>query len=293
MEVYPNKSEDQVQNTKIEWSNNTFNPWWGCVKVSEACDNCYAERFAGRNTRTEKQLWGKDSHRMISGDDYWQSPVTWNRRAERTGIRERVFCGSMCDIMERRPDLDAPRQRLFKLIEETPYLDWLLLTKRPHEYKKFLPKAWLDNPRHNVWLMTTCESQKHIHRIHELIHVPALVHGVSVEPMLGPIILPDDFLKLGSSAWVIAGGESGNRKGLRPTPIEWFRDLREQCNSAHNAFFFKQWGEHVNLVKIGKAKAGRELDGVTWNEYPTPNDRYIEFRERMMYFSTREEEVAV
>jgi protein gp37 len=282
------QGESDMQNSKIEWTDNTFNPWWGCTNVSPACDNCYAERFAGRNTRTGEQLWGKDSHRMISAEDYWDSPLSWNRRAARTHVRERVFCGSMCDVMERRDDLIEPRQRLFKLIEATPYLDWLLLTKRPQEYRHFLSKPWLTNPQHNVWLMTTCESQDYVWRIHEILKVPAVVHGVSIEPMLSPVILPDEFLALGSSAWVITGGESGNRKDLRPTPVEWFRDLREQCNRSHVPFLFKQWGEHVIFVKIGKKKAGRELDGRTWDEYPTPDDRYIEFRERMMYFTQRE-----
>jgi protein gp37 len=274
-----------MQNTKIEWSNNTFNPWWGCTNVSPACDHCYAETLAKRHTLTKDDLWGHNAVRRISSDDYWDTPLSWNLRAEKKGIRERVFCGSMCDVMERRPDLEAPRLRLFKLIEETPYLDWLLLTKRPQEYRHFLPQPWLTNPLHNVWLMTTCESQDYVWRIHELLKVPAVVHGVSIEPMLSQVTLPPEFLALGSSAWVITGGESGNRKDLRPTPIEWFRDLREQCNGARLPFFFKQWGTHVNLVKLGKKKAGRELDGRTWDEYPTPDDRYIEFRERMMHFA--------
>src|SRR5262249_55490232 len=155
------------------------------------------------------------------------------------------------DVMERRPDLDQPRKRLFKLIEDTPHLDWLLLTKRPQEYSKLLPKEWLAKPRPNVWLMTTCESQEYIWRIETLLKAPAVVHGVSMEPLLGPITLPTDFLKLGRSAWVIVGGESG-QSGIRPTEIEWFRDIRDQCVGARLPFFFKQWGEHVNLVRVGK-----------------------------------------
>src|SRR5262249_4149103 len=158
------------------WTDNTFNPWWGCMKVSPACDHCYAERFANRKTRTQKQLWGKDAHRLISDGAYWNEPLKWNRRAERNGIRGRVFCGSMWDIMERRPDLNEPRRRLFELIEETPYLDWLLLTKRPQEFSSTLPKSWLKVPRPNVWLMTTVESQEYAWRIVEIVKVPAVVH---------------------------------------------------------------------------------------------------------------------
>src|SRR5690242_2744359 len=89
-----------MQNTKIEWTDNTFNPWRGCTNVSPACDNCYAEDFSSWLT---PGLWGRNAKRLISSDEYWDHPHTWNRRAERTGIRERVFCGSMCDVMERRP----------------------------------------------------------------------------------------------------------------------------------------------------------------------------------------------
>jgi protein gp37 len=257
-----------MQNSKIEWTDNTFNPWWGCVNVSPACDHCYAERFANRKTRTQDQLWGKDSRRLISNDGYWEEPVKWNHRAERTGSRERVFCGSMCDVMERRADLNEPRQRLFLVIEETPSLDWLLLTKRPQEYSKFLPKAWLKDPRPNVWLMTTVEHQDYAWRIEALMSVPAVVHGVSCEPLLGTLTLPDHFLK-SSRAWVIAGGESGIQGTVRASNPDWFRSLRDQTKAAGAAFHFKQWGSHnSDLVKIGKVAAGRELDGRTWDERP-------------------------
>lgn len=258
-----------MQNSKIEWTDNTFNPWWGCVNVSPACDHCYAQQFAGRKTRTKKQLWGKDAHRLISGDRYWEEPRKWNQRAERHGSRERVFCGSMCDVMERRADLNEPRQRLFSLIEETVNLDWLLLTKRPQEYAKLLPKSWLNKPRPNVWLMTTVEHGDYLWRIDEILKVPAVVHGVSMEPLLGPIKLPNSFLKLGQAAWVIAGGESGRKP--RPSQPEWFRNLRDQCVDARVPFHFKQWGEYgSDLVKIGKKVAGRILDGREWDEVPTP-----------------------
>lgn len=253
-----------MRNSKIEWTDHTFNPWWGCVKVSPACDWCYAEQFANRKTRTKEPLWGKDAHRLISGGHYWEEPLRWNRRAE---TRQRVFCGSMCDVMERRDDLDAPRQRLFALIDATPNLDWLLLTKRPQEYAKQLPSCWLDQPRQNVWLMTTVEHSDYLWRIQELLKAPALVHGLSIEPLLGPVTLPQEFLALGSRAWVIAGGETGRKP--RPTDPEWFRSLRDQCAAAGVPYFFKQWGDHgADLVRIGRKAAGRELDGREWNQLP-------------------------
>lgn len=256
-----------MQNSKIEWTDNTFNPWWGCVNISPACDHCYAETFAGRHTRTQSDLWGKDAERSISSDAYWDAPNSWNRRAERTGIPERVFCGSMCDVMERRADLNEHRQRLFKLVEETPHLIWMLLTKRPQEFRHFLPRTWIWEPRPNVWLLTTVESQDFMWRCEEIVKVPAVVHGLSMEPLLGPVTLPSEFLKLGSQAWVITGGESGRKP--RASQPDWFRSLRDQSVAAGIPFHFKQWGEYGSeLIKIGKKKAGRVLDGRTWDGLP-------------------------
>jgi protein gp37 len=253
--------------TTIEWTDATFNPWIGCVNVSPACDHCYAETMANRKMWTADELWGKDTTRRISSDAYWNAPHAWNRTAGKKGISLRVFCGSMCDVMERRADLNGPRKRLFKLIDQTPNLTWMLLTKRPLEYIRFLPKRWLKDPRPNVWLMITMERDDYLWRIHELLKAPAVVHGLSVEPMLGPITLPPTFRALGNRAWVMTGGETG--PGARPSQAEWFRNLRDQCVSAGVPFFFKQWGERgSDLVKIGKKEAGRVLDGREWNEYP-------------------------
>jgi protein gp37 len=189
----------------------------GLYQCKPACDHCYAEAIDGRHTRNPDKHWGKDAPRLISSDAYFMEPLKWNRLATE---REQVFCGSMCDIMERRDDLTEPRNRVFELIEQTPNLDWLLLTKRPHEFKNFLPKTWLADPRPNVWLLTTVESADYLWRIEELVKVPAVVHGVSCEPLLGPLTLPDSFLK-SSRAWVIAGGESGIRKTVRASHPDW------------------------------------------------------------------------
>jgi protein gp37 len=115
--------------------------------------------------------------------------------------------------------------------------------------------------------MTTVESADYLWRIEALLEAPAVVHGVSMEPLLGPITLPKTFLKLGEQAWVIAGGESG--PGARATKIEWLRSLRDTCVSAGVPFHFKQWGEYgADGKKIGKKRAGRILDGREWNELP-------------------------
>lgn len=238
----------------ISWTHYTFNPWIGCTKVSPACQNCYAERLA--STRMQLQVWGKDAPRKFQSDSYWHQPFAWNRAAERAGDRRRVFCGSMCDVMEDRRGVDTARADLWKLIESTPWLDWLLLTKHPQNLRKFLPAAWLEEPRRNVWLGATVESADYLWRLEEVLTVPAPVHWISVEPMLGPLDLrrylfhPDCDEHEGrcpalESGWflklVIAGGESGAK--ARPSAPQWFRDLRDQCIATGVPFFFKQWGE--------------------------------------------------
>lgn len=276
--------------TKIEWCDKTFNPWWGCTKVSPACDHCYAESMA---KRTGHGVWGKDSTRRFFGDAHWDEPLKWDRLALAAGVRYRVFCASMADVMEDRRDLDFSRARLFDLICNTPSLDWLLLTKRPQNFRKMLPVRWLSNPRPNVWLMTTAESNEFLWRVEALLEVPAAVHGVSYEPALGAIDLsaymrvPGVFRTLNGRVlanldWVVAGGESGG--GARGANPNWFRSVRDDCARTGTAFLFKQWGEfhpltrtdgiHESpfgghqLIRIGKNKAGRLLDGREYNGFP-------------------------
>ena len=129
--------------SKIQWCHHTFNPWWGCVNISPACDHCYAEAWA---KRCGKQVWGKEAPRRFFGDRHWNEPLKWDRAAEKAGERHRVFCASMADVFEDRRDLDEPRARLYGLIEQTPNLDWMLLTKRPQVVGKLVPygDAWPD-----------------------------------------------------------------------------------------------------------------------------------------------------
>lgn len=308
--------------TAIEWCDKTFNPWWGCTKVSPACDRCYAETFSRRIGFSESgskiPIWGKDAERRFFGDKHWAEPLKWDARLRQMNVgrarwneppvRERVFCGSMCDVMEDRRDLDAPRSRLYDLIEATPSLDWLLLTKRPQNFRRFLPKEWLKQSRPNVWLMTTVESADYLWRIDALKGSPALVHGLSVEPLLGPMPTLGEYLD--GIEWVIVGGESGH--GARPVHPDWVRSIRDQCAAAGVPFLFKQWGEWQNgssylykrslrdavvlndgtvyelgtkdrrgdhfenwplyspcmMARVGKKAAGRILDGVEHNGFP-------------------------
>lgn len=241
------------ETTAIAWTHHTFNVVWGCTKVSPGCDNCYA---ATLSKRYGFDLWGKDNDRRFFSDKHWAEPLRWNKSAADLGMRRQVFCGSMCDVMEDRADMKGPRERLFSLIEQTPHLDWQLLTKRPQNFVRFLPAEWLANPRPNVWLMTTVESRDYTWRINSLLEAPAVVHGLSCEPLLGPLELP----RLAELSWIIAGAESGH--GARSMDEDWVRSLRDQCNSAGVAFFFKQ------RIENGKKTERPFLDGQRHVEMP-------------------------
>lgn len=221
--------------------------------MSPGCDNCYAESESKRRGWAE---WGANESRHFTSDAYWKQPIRWNKQAELSGVRQRVFCGSLCDVMEDRQDLIAQRLRLYDLILQTPHLDWLLLTKRPQNFRRFLPSSWLRSPRFNVWLMTTVESQAQDWRLRELLKTPALVRGISYEPAVGPLDLTHavrlmsslEFVGTGGFLglhWVITGGESGSH--ARSMPVEWARSMRVQCKHAGIPFFFKQgsadWGK--------------------------------------------------
>lgn len=242
------------QDTKISWADHTFSPWWGCVKVSPECDHCYADSF---DHRLGGGHWGKESPRRFFGDEHWRAPERWNRAAGVCGVRKRVFCASMSDVFEDRPDLIEPRERLMGLIGRTPNLDWLLLTKRPQNIGKMLPGAWRDAPQPNIWLGTTCGIQKSRWRVRELIKHPAAVHFVSAEPLLGPLVFGQELLEVD---WVITGAESGH--GARGCNLDWVRRLRDDCQATSTAFFFKQ-----NVIKGIKIETP-ELDGRKWMEFP-------------------------
>lgn len=174
--------------SKIEWTHHTFNPWMGCVEVSPACDHCYARTLV--TGRMALPVWGKGAERRETSLSYWHQPFAWDRAAERAGERHRVFCGSLCDVMEEGgPNLNRIRGDLWKVIESTPNLDWLLLTKRPQNFRKFLPAHWIETPRPNVWGMTTVESAEYLWRVNELLKTPFVVRGLSVEPLLGTVDL--------------------------------------------------------------------------------------------------------
>lgn len=269
-----------AKDTKIEWTDSTFNPWMGCVRMSPACKHCYAETIASRFGLAQ---WGARAPRRFFGEAHWKEPLRWHRAALREGRRQRVFCASMADVFEDRRDLDPWRERLGALIDETPMLDWLLLTKRPDRAAALAP--WRGEWPANVWLGATVETQLWAERrIPALTSVPARIRFLSCEPLLGPLNL-SAWLEQGSIHWVIAGGESGPR--ARPSDPDWFRSLRDQCVKARVAFHFKQWGAwapdeadarlspragsttaKASLVRLSKTRAGRVLDGQVWDQLP-------------------------
>lgn len=254
------------RDSKIEWTHHTFNPWWGCTKVSAGCEHCYAETLATRFG----VAWGPKGVRRIASEATWREPLRWNRAASAAGERHRVFCASMADVFEDRHELIVPRTRLFGLIEATPSLDWLLLTKRPEETERRLAarysdgSVWFGVPA-NIWLGASTENQKTLdERLPALLAAPFGVKFLSCEPLLGPITLPT---YTDPPDWVIVGGESG--PGARPMHPDWVRSIRDQCLDMGVSFFFKQWGEHnADGHKVGKRAAGRLLDGRTWDEVP-------------------------
>jgi protein gp37 len=247
--------------TKIEWCDHTFNPWWGCTKVSPGCDYCYA---SNSSKRYGYSVWGKDAPRRFLSDAHWDEARKWNASAERSGTPARVFCGSMCDVMEERRDLADQRAKLYELIPETRWLNWLLLTKRPQNFRKFLPAVWLQSPLANVWGMATVELNVFRWRIRALAETPFVLRGLSCEPLLEDLDLRD-YLASGLIHWVIAGGESGS--SARGTDLACFRSLRDQCRKAGVAFFLKQIterGKKIHFTLWPEDLQVREWPLTTW-----------------------------
>lgn len=252
--------------TNIEWCDSTFNPWWGCTKISPACDNCYA---AALDKRTGGNHWGAGVERRRTSPANWAQPIKWNKNHEaffaKHGRRQRVFCASMADVFDNEVDPQW-RADLFMLISDTPNLDWLLLTKRIGNANQMIFEALeqretpaLDFSIPHVWIgATVCNQAEADRDIPKLLAVPAAKRFLSIEPLLGAIDLTpwthtdkcldsrpysspcicDESSPRSKLDWVIVGGESGH--GARPMHPNWVRSLRDQCKAAGVPFFFKQ-----------------------------------------------------
>jgi protein gp37 len=265
--------------TKIQWVEYVFNPWWGCVQVSPACDHCYAMVLARRiGTRLfgHPVAWGPGGQRGYASDERWAQPLAWQRRAVANGVRYKVFCGSMMDVFEGLREQRPVLERLYALIAQTPDLDWLLLTKRPNNIRKLGPARWPSN----VWLGTTIENQAWAdQRLPHLLASECTIRFASVEPMLSALDLrPCLGAGPGQLNWVIFGGESGVQARGPADAVHWYRDLRNQCRAAGVPLFFKQWGafrqQEEQLIKLrpGQPRPARDapalLDGSVWQQVP-------------------------
>ena len=287
--------------TGIEWADATFNPWIGCTPISPACNNCYAEKWSRRFNYAK---WGAGEERQLT--TRWNKVEAMSRKAGQQGRRIRVFAASLGDIF----DNEVPpewRRKFWDLVAATENLDWLLLTKRPQNINKMLPdhrddmgSKWRGWRR--VYFGTTVENQTEANR-----RIPVILETapgpvfLSMEPLLSSVSLRRIYpsgsptslqlegerqyldplagyqnlygRRLGARrlSWVIAGGETG--KEARPSKANWFRQIRDDCETTGTPFFFKQWGEYgQDLKRVGKKKSGRLLDGVEWNQRPEAID---------------------
>lgn len=237
--------------TGIEWTDHTFNLVIGCTQISPGCRNCYAKRLANQHRWS---TWGDEGERKILSDEYWEQPFAWDRKAERDGKKHLVFCSSLADYLEDHPIVDSQRQRLFRLIEQTSNLIWLLLTKRTENLEQFLPNRWLYHPLffpQNVWLGISVESQFWFEtRMDEMIdfmestgiYPPVFL---SCEPLLSPVHLErylEAYSHLRLIDWVIIGGESGPHARLCST--DWIREIVSVCRQWAIPVFVKQLGSN-------------------------------------------------
>lgn len=261
-----------MEKSKISWTDNTFNPWIGCTRVSAGCEHCYAE-VQNKCHKWNGGTWGPGSPRKTTTDENWRMPVTWNAKAAKLGKRFRVFCASLADVFDDEGPSEA-RERLWQLIRRTPNLDWLILTKRPQNYKRFLPADWGEG-YHNVWLGVTCENQKQgIPRVDILRNTPAKVRFLSCEPLLEDVSSVD----LMGINWVILGGESGPKS--REFKVEWARSMRYRCAEAGVPFFMKQLGaaptEASNRFQVEHKTFDGKRDGHGANPANFPSDLQVQ-----------------
>jgi protein gp37 len=237
--------------SSIEWTDETWNPVTGCLKVSPGCKHCYAERFAERFRGVPRHPYEQGFDPSLRPNRLDQ-PLSW--RTPRM-----VFVNSMSDLFgDFVPD--EYLARVFQVMRSTPQHTYQVLTKRAERLRTWTSgQKWLATAKH-IWLGVSVENKKHgVPRIDQLRRSVAGCRFLSVEPLLEHL----GKLDLGAIDWVIVGGESG--PGARPMDPAWVRSVRDQCVEQSVAFFFKQWGG------VMKHRAGRELDGRTWDEFPTPS----------------------
>ncbi len=231
--------------TKIEWTDEVWNPVTGCTKISAGCKNCYAERMA-------KRLQAMGQRNYVNGfnptthDHMLERPLKWKKP-------RRVFVNSMSDLFHKDVSSEFI-QKVFQIMNETPQHTYQLLTKRP--LRALHDIAHLVQWTTNIWMGVSIENDKQRWRMETLKNIPAYRRFLSIEPLIGEI----QPLDLNGVDWVIVGGESGS--GARPMKEEWVTNIRDWCVESRTAFFFKQWGG------VNKKKTGNLLEGETWNQMP-------------------------
>jgi len=232
--------------TKIEWTESTWNPVTGCTKISSGCRFCYAEVMANRLKAMGQEKY-RNGFNLTLHPDVLNEPYNWKKP-------KMIFVNSMSDLFHKDIPLNYIQQ-IFKVIRENPHHVFQVLTKRADILRYYDSEGWLEWP-HNLWMGVTVENSEVMNRIDLLRLTSARVKFLSCEPLLSS--LPDMNLK--GIDWVIVGGESGRTP--RPIKEEWIVDIKEQCQQAKVAFYFKQWGG------TNKKKAGKMLEGKMYNEMP-------------------------
>lgn len=266
-----------MENTKIEWADHTFNPWIGCTRVSPACGQggkggCYAEATA---TRFKLVDWGPTATRRRTSDDNWRKPLSWNRKAQAAGLRPKVFCASMADVFDDHESIQPEwRFQLWKLIAETPHLDWLLLTKRPENWPLLLPVSEPNAMFPHVRLGVTIEDQPRFDERGPVLQFAADLGWptfVSYEPALGLVDWRPAF-EGKAIGWLISGGESGPRS--RPSHPAWFRAARDICAEFGIPYLHKQWGEWLPWAQFDGADIADDPEQTRFKTMEWENGRW-------------------
>ncbi|MEG4283679.1 phage Gp37/Gp68 family protein [Microcoleus sp. A006_D1] len=231
-------------NTGIEWCDRTWNPATGCDKVSPGCTHCYAEALTKRFHTNFPNGFDLTLHR-----NRLEEPKRWKKPS-------RIFVNSMSDLFHEEVPIEFLKE-VFEVMRETPHHIYQILTKRDKRLVELADQLeWSDN----IWMGVSVENQNYVHRVDSLRQVNAKVRFLSCEPLLGPLQLD-----LTGIHWVIVGGESGQKH--RPMQVEWAQSIRDQCQDAGVAFFFKQWGGRTPKA------AGRLLDDKIWDEMPKAENK--------------------
>jgi protein gp37 len=232
------------EKSSIEWTEATWNPLTGCNKISPGCKNCYAERMSIR-LKAMGQPNYSNGFMLKLHEESLDIPLHWKKPMN-------IFVNSMSDLFHEDVPIEFI-ERVFDIMIQARWHRFQVLTKRAGRLQDISSQLhWASN----IWMGVSVENQDYIYRIDQLRETDASVKFLSIEPMLGPL----NDLNLNGIDWVIVGGESG--PGARPMNPSWVTGVRDQCLVAGVPFFFKQWGG------INKKKAGRQLDGRTWNEMP-------------------------